>query len=72
LAEIWRAVLSMDRVGVEDNYHDLGGDSLHARIIFARIAESCGVELPVATLVEAPCIAELARLIERMTTDSGS
>ena len=65
LAEIWRSVLSMDRVGVQDNYHDLGGDSLHAGVIFSRIRDAFLVELPVATLVDAPAIEQLARLIDR-------
>ena len=70
LARIWCTVLSMDCVGVEDSYNDLGGDSLHAVVIFSRIRETFEVELPVATLVTAPTIAQLAPLIDKLTADS--
>ena len=66
LAEIWRTALSMDCVGVEDAYHDLGGDSLHAAAIFAEIGTVFLVELPVASLATAPTIAQLAPLIDRL------
>lgn len=65
LAEIWAAVLGMDRVGIDDRYHDLGGDSLHAAIMFAKLHETFGVELPLASLEEAATIAQLALLIAR-------
>jgi acyl carrier protein len=60
LAEIWRAVLNMDCVGVNDDYTDLGGDSYSATVIFALIEEAFGVHLPVARLIGAPTIAALA------------
>jgi acyl carrier protein len=64
LAEIWRTVLSMDQVGVDDNYHDLGGDSFHAEVICAMIEEAFTITLSIATLVDAPTIAELAVKID--------
>jgi acyl carrier protein len=67
LADIWRTVLSMDCVGVDDGYQDLGGDSLHATIIFGRIQEDFRVTLPVAILAKAPTIAQLALLIDQMS-----
>ena len=70
LARIWCNVLSMDCVGAEDSYNDLGGDSLHAAVIFSRIRETFEVELPIATLVTAPTVAQLARLIDELTARS--
>jgi acyl carrier protein len=64
LAEIWRTALSMDRVGVEDRYHDLGGDSFLATAIFQMIEEEFRVAIPMATLVEAPTVGELAAKID--------
>jgi acyl carrier protein len=64
LAEIWCAVLHLDRVGVADNYLDLGGDSIMAMIMFAMIAQEFAVPVPTATLVEALTIAKLARAID--------
>lgn len=66
LAEIWSAALSLDRVGVEDRYLDLGGDSLTAALIFAEIEEKLGVQLPMVTLDSAPSIAQLAPRIDAL------
>lgn len=62
--EIWRTVLSMDFVGVDDDYNDLGGDSLQAVAIFSLIDQAFRVSIPMGTLVEAPSIAQLARRID--------
>jgi acyl carrier protein len=64
LTEIWCAVLNMDCIGIDDDYNDLGGDSYYAALIFALIEEAFGVDLPLARLVTAPTIAELARDID--------
>jgi acyl carrier protein len=66
LAEIWRTALSMDCVGVEDSYHDLGGDSFIAAILFAMIEAEFGITVPMATLVDAPTIATLAMHMDRL------
>ena len=64
LAEIWRAALSLDQVGIDDRYVDLGGDSLIAAVIFSRIEAEFGVHLPMVTLDSAPTIADLAARID--------
>jgi acyl carrier protein len=64
LEDIWRTALSMDRVGVEDSYYDLGGDSFLATTIFSMVEEMFGVAIPMASLVDAPTIAALARKID--------
>jgi acyl carrier protein len=64
LAEIWRSVLTMDRIGIEDAYVDLGGDSFLATVIFEMIQDSFGTVVPMATLATAPTIAALARKID--------
>ena len=72
LAEIWRTALSMDRVGVEDRYHDLGGDSFLATAIFHSIEEMFRVSIPMSILVDAPTIAELAPKIESILSSRRS
>ena len=66
LAEIWRTVLSMDFVGVDDDYNDLGGDSLQAAIIVSLIGQAFQVAVPMGLLVEAPNIAQLAQRIDAL------
>ncbi|HXP77642.1 MAG TPA: phosphopantetheine-binding protein [Stellaceae bacterium] len=66
LAEIWGAVLSLDRVGIEDRYIDLGGDSLMAAVIFSQIEAKLGVRIAMVILDSAPTIADLAARIEKL------
>ena len=65
LSAIWRRVLQLPSVAVEDNFFDLGGDSSLALKLFAEIAQVCGRELPPVTIYQAPTITALATLLER-------
>jgi oxalate---CoA ligase len=61
LAQIWSDALGGARVGLHDNFFDLGGDSLSAARMCASIEEHVtGQPVPVATLLQAPTVAELA------------
>jgi len=60
LAEIWRAALDIDRIGVDDDFFELGGDSLAGAQIFAIIEQEFGRRIPLSTLVEQPTIRGLA------------
>jgi len=60
LARIWSEVLGTPVAGVTDDFFDVGGHSLLAARVFARIEQRLGVALPVATLLEAPTIEQLA------------
>jgi len=64
LARIWARALSMDRVGIQDRYPDLGGDSLIARAIFTEIEALFGSDASLTLLSEAETIAELAARID--------
>ena len=63
LAAMWRAVLEIDDVEAREDFFDLGGHSLSAVQLFRRIRDRFGVDLPLATLFEAPTIAELAAVL---------
>ena len=64
LAEVWRRILGLDRVGRDDNFFELGGHSLKATQAIARAEELFGIDLPLRTLFETPTVAGLARRIE--------
>ena len=64
LAGIWAEVLNASRVGIHDNFFELGGHSLMITKLISRVRDSIQVELPMASVFEAPTIAELALVIE--------
>ncbi|GFZ95388.1 non-ribosomal peptide synthetase [Dyella caseinilytica] len=68
LASLWQQVLGVERVGLHDNFFQLGGDSLTAAEMVARFPEHFGMELPLASLFEASTIAGLAAYLQRAQT----
>ncbi len=65
LARLWSKVLKVRHVGVHDNFFDLGGHSILAVRILIEIEKQCGKRVPIATMIQAPTIAELADVIRR-------
>ncbi|WP_131823678.1 non-ribosomal peptide synthetase, partial [Mycobacterium talmoniae] len=60
LAGIYGHVLGLERVGVDDSFFDLGGDSLTAMRVIAAVNTTLDAGVPVRTLFEAPTVAQLA------------
>lgn len=60
LTRIWQELFGIDRIGVEDNFFRLGGDSLIAIQLATRLRDSLGVDLQVNELFDEPTIAGLA------------
>jgi len=71
VAAIWRDVLHVDRVGGHDSFFELGGHSLLAPQVLARLSGDFGVELPLARLLEAPTVAQVARAVEALREGRG-
>lgn len=64
LLEIWENVLKMSPISVEDDFFDIGGHSLIAVELFDKIRNKMDIQLPLAALIEAPNIREMAGHIE--------
>jgi acyl carrier protein len=64
LTVIWKSVLGVDRIGAKDDFFELGGHSLLALRMMAEIKKTLGVNLPLATLLEAPTIERLAEFLQ--------
>jgi amino acid adenylation domain-containing protein len=67
LAKIWMEILGTERVGVHDNFLDLGGHSLSAFQIIARVSETFGVDLSIQFFidVDGATVAAMAKRIEK-------
>jgi amino acid adenylation domain-containing protein len=72
LAAVWRELLGQDRVGVHDNFFDLGGHSLIATQLLARVRNTFAVEPPLREFLEGATIAGLARLVEQSLRDGSA
>ncbi|MFJ9842554.1 amino acid adenylation domain-containing protein [Kitasatospora sp. NPDC101155] len=70
LAEIWRGVLRVDELGVDDSVFDLGGHSLALVQIANQVRRVWQVELTVQDIMSAPTVALLASVIESRERDS--
>jgi len=63
LAEIFSAVLGIDRIGLLANFFEMGGHSLMATQVASRVRESLGIDLPLRRIFEKPAIGALANAI---------
>ncbi len=71
LMRIWRELLGLESIGIDQNYFDLGGDSSIAVQMFAQIEKAFHVKLPLATLYDAPTIQDLAQILRGEASSSG-
>jgi amino acid adenylation domain-containing protein len=65
LAELWRDLLGVPRVGRHDHFFELGGHSLLAVQMVARLRERLGVELPLRALFTQPRLEGLAAVVDQ-------
>jgi acyl carrier protein len=69
LTAIWKKLLGISTLGVQDNFFEVGGHSLLAMNLVARIEKDFGRSIPLAAVFEKPTIEKLAELLrDRETT----
>ena len=76
IARYWRELLRLERVGRNDNFFALGGNSLLGTNLMEILDTNWSIQLPVVTLFQNPTIREMAELIApeflRLTLQPGS
>lgn len=69
LSKIWSHVLGFNRIGVNDNFFDLGGNSILAAKLVVLVQEELGIELPIVKLFQYPKISLLAKFLSQNQSD---
>jgi thioesterase domain-containing protein/acyl carrier protein len=69
LTDNWQDMLDIERVGIDDDFFDLGGTSLTVIKIINRINKQFGSNLRLASIYQQPTIRQLAATLETSTTE---
>jgi nonribosomal peptide synthetase DhbF len=67
LCSLFAEVLHLDRVGIDDNFFDLGGNSILGASLFNRIYSTLGIRLPLQALFEAPSVVTLVEQVNLLS-----
>ncbi|MGC2694591.1 MAG: SDR family NAD(P)-dependent oxidoreductase [Candidatus Angelobacter sp.] len=62
---VWQQILGLERIGVHDNFFDLGGNSLFGLRMITAVKKSLQIDLPIMALFEGPTISALCQRIEQ-------
>jgi len=65
IASVWRSILNLDRIGIDDNFFDLGGHSLLMTRVHLKLTEEFGRKIPVIEVFRYPTIRSLAQFLGR-------
>lgn len=68
LAAMWRETLDVEDVALEDDFFDLGGDSLRATTLAIQLEERFGRTIPLSELFDAPILAQMAEMLSSSAT----
>ncbi|MGF9929652.1 amino acid adenylation domain-containing protein, partial [Paenibacillus ehimensis] len=72
LAQIWQDVLKLPRVGVQDNFFDIGGHSLRATTLVAKMHQELQVKVPLRDVFHYPTVEQLAQIVGGMEQDANT
>ncbi len=64
LVGFWSELLGIEKIGINDNFFDLGGHSLNAVRLFRMIKKEFSADMPISVLFEAPTIAQCSVMID--------
>ena len=63
IAQIWAEILGLDQIGIDDDFFQLGGDSLQASRIISRVIDAFRVDIPLSALFDAPTVSAMASVV---------
>jgi acyl carrier protein len=66
ISQIISSVLNLEKVGIDHNFFEIGGNSLNATQVVLSIHQTFGVKLPLRSLLESPTVKEIAVSIEQI------
>ncbi|MDJ0763005.1 MAG: amino acid adenylation domain-containing protein [Myxococcota bacterium] len=66
MIEIWQSVVGFENIGIDDNFFEIGGDSVNATQVSKKVLEVFGVTLPLRYIFESPTVAELVERIQKI------
>lgn len=69
---LWREILGIRDIGIDDDYAALGGTSLLAARLFSRITQQFGQRLPLTTILDHATVRKLAQVVDNGRTQPGS
>ena len=68
MAAIWQEVLGIEKIGITDNFFNLGGDSLKAILILSKIEKNFGIEIELKELFRRQKLSEISSFIDEMSS----
>lgn len=71
IADVWCDLLGIEKIGIHDNFFDLGGHSLMVTQLLSRIRSLFKIDLPLKKLFEKPTIEEISKMIVEMESHPG-
>lgn len=69
LVGMWRQVLEVERIGVEDDFFELGGDSVVATQLLSRVKGAFSVNVALRDFFESPTVAGMSLLVVRQQAE---
>lgn len=71
IADIWKELLNLPRIGVDDNFFEIGGHSLKATMFSSRILNRYGIKIPLSEIFQKPTVRQLAGYMEETAVSCG-
>ncbi|MFA7505415.1 MAG: amino acid adenylation domain-containing protein [Burkholderiaceae bacterium] len=72
MLEVWRGALGAPAIGLDDDFFALGGHSILAVKLLARVEQVFGVRVRTARLFDAPTVRRFSRLLDELRSDAAS